>query len=156
MADYLLYWKYYWRDVHILGPGMVTSDWHTSNERIFDQLRTGDNLWVVIQGGDSGQDEWRLLERICIGKLEQDVDEERYEVNEYGRFHVIGDPTRSDVFDPVDQPDFTPLLLKLTFSTGRKITSSGRLIGQSLQTARKLSDADTDMLKAYSAKLILM
>ena len=51
------------------------------------------------------------------------------------------------------QPDFTPVLHKLEFTTGKRIILDGALIGRTLQQLRPLTSADSILLKQYARKL---
>lgn len=156
MSDYMVYWKNYWRDVEELGDAVHTLGWHTRNERLFNQLEPGSILWVIIWGGANHPEEWRLLRKIQVLKLQMDLDNEKYWVEEYGNYYAIGDPANSIVFDMDDQPDFTPIIKMLTFKSGRTIKSSGHLIGRSFQSARPLSKSDSKILERYSDKLVVL
>jgi len=70
MSDWLAYWKHYWDDVEKYGSDLFTLDWHTNREWFLDKVKPGDNLWIVIAGGLSSADEWRLLERLHIEVIE--------------------------------------------------------------------------------------
>jgi hypothetical protein len=148
MAHYMVYWKYFERDDAKLGV-VWGSDWYSENERIFNQLARGDNLWVVVRLDE----EWRLLQRIRVQELKIETDEDSPEVQEYGRYHAIGDPLLSKSFDIRLQQDFAPTIRQLTFRSGKPITATGKLIGRFFQTARVLSDADAKLLSTYEATL---
>jgi hypothetical protein len=52
-----------------------------------------------------------------------------------------------------NQPDFTPILHRLNFASGKKITKSGAWIGTQIQRPRPLSDADVILLNKYARTL---
>lgn len=64
MTDYLAYWKNFWRDLEIHGPEIIIPEWHTSNERVFNNLAVGNNIWVIVQAGDDFPNGWRLLQKV--------------------------------------------------------------------------------------------
>jgi hypothetical protein len=148
MADFMVYWKYFEKDDEKLGA-VWGSDWYTENERFFNQLAPGDNLWVIVRLNE----EWRLLQRIRVQGLRIETDENSSAVQEYGRYHAIGDPTSSGNFDIHSQQDFAPTIRQLTFESGKQITAIGNLIGRSFQAARALSNADAKLLSACETNL---
>ena len=144
MTDFLVYWKDYWRDTRE-NPNAIDRYWHTANETFFDEARPGASLWVVVSGGKDDPGEWRLLQRIVIRAKAENNDEKR-------PYEIIGNRRRSQVFDMNAEPDLAPLLRKLEFRTGKKITARGNAIGNTLQTARPLTPSDVVLLEDYSAK----
>ncbi len=146
MTDYLVYWQSFWNDVD--DPAEVVHDWYTKNETFYNQIERGDNLWVVVSGGQDSPGEWRLLQRIYVASRDPHLQQ-----SQYGPYHVIGDEQQGKVFDPSLQPDFAPLLKKLRFASGNRITLSGGQIGQALQSIRRLSDSDVVLLREYAEML---
>src|SRR5258706_14917921 len=102
MSDYMVYWKYYERDTNEAGLSAIDDDWHSKNERIYRQLRQGDNLWVIVRYGEK---EWRLAQKISVSNKKIDTRYEKFEVQEYGKYHVMGDPIKSKRFDIITQVD---------------------------------------------------
>jgi hypothetical protein len=145
MTDYLMYWKYFWQDMQE-HPDSFNDKWHTRNESFFNQVERGNSLWVVVSGGLRYPEEWRLLQRIVVAEKFVNYDYER----PYG---ILGDPGKGQKFDIEAQTDLTPLLHKLEFVSGRRITAKGRGIGNALQTIRPLSESDTALLKQYANTL---
>jgi hypothetical protein len=145
MADCLVYWKSYWTDIKET-PDAVNEHWYNDNKRFYKQIKPGDSLWVVVSGGPEHPDEWRLLQRIYVIRKKPIA-------SKYGGYDVIGDPKQGKHFRVASQPDFTSMLHKLEFISGKKIRAAGRLIGQALQTFRPLSDKDVVLLRAYANKL---
>ena len=156
MTDHISYWKNYWRDLEIHGPEIIIPEWHTSNERVFNNLVVGNSIWVIIWAGDDYPDEWRLLQKVYIKSLGIDTRDGKYEVEEYGHFHADGDKELSNVFDIENQEDLTPLLHHLEFGRGKGMTARGKLIGRSFQSLRPLTENDGRLLEAYSKSLKLM
>ena len=144
MADCLIYWKEFWRDVKE-NPEWGT-DYHTRSSHFFNQIAPGDSLWVVVSGGTDHPDEWRLLQRIAVKQL-------KFNSNVFRPYSVVGDPGKVQSFDIDSQPDVTPLLLKLEFKSGRKLRAKGMAIGNALQAIRPLTDADSTLLREFAATL---
>ncbi|HEV7893109.1 MAG TPA: DUF3883 domain-containing protein [Pyrinomonadaceae bacterium] len=144
MADCLVYWKEFWKDVKE-NPEWGT-DYHTRSRHFFDQIAPGDSLWVVVSGGTAYPDEWRLLQRIVVKKL-------MFTSTDFRPYSAVGDPRRVLDFDIDSQPDITPLLLKLEFESGRKIRAGGRAIGNALQAIRPLTESDSALLKEFASTL---
>ncbi|CAG1770147.1 hypothetical protein BAC2_00847 [uncultured bacterium] len=146
MTDYLAYWKNYKDDAD--SPADVSRNWRTKLKWFYTCVETNDHLWVVISGGHDDPSEWQLLQQICVKTRE-------IEKSRYGKYHIIGDKKRSQVFDPKVQPDFALVLKKLDFASGKKIALEGKRIGQAIQTIRRLSDSDCVLLDDYSKTLNL-
>ena len=147
MAEhYMVYWKTFWDDID--SPLQVKCDWYTNKRDFFEGLRRGDSLWVVTSGEESHGYEWRLLQRLFVDTLDPVPSD-----SHYGRFRIIGNPLLSQLFDPDNQADFTPILKHLEFSTGKSIEFTGRKIGQALQSPRALSPIDADTLVKHSRTL---
>ena len=145
MSNYLLYWKYFWGDIAD-DPNALNELWHTKQDSFWYKVEPNDNLWVVISGGEHFPDEWRLLQRIVV--------QEKFTNFSYERpYGIIGDAATSQRFEVSTQTDLTPLLQELEFVSGRKLTVSGRAIGNALQTIRPLSDADGLLLEEYARSL---
>ena len=146
MANYLVYWKGFWDDVDDVIN--VENDWSTRNQSLYNKVKSGDNLWVVVSGGPSHQNEWGLLQRIVV-----DAANPKPQRSKYGSFHIIGDTEKSQVFDPDSQGDFSALLNKLQFDPAKPIVFEGRKIGQSIQSPRKLTEKDVILLTKYTKQL---
>lgn len=145
MSNYLLYWKYFWGDIAD-EPTALNELWHTAQESFWDKVAQGDSLWVVVSGGERFPDEWRLLQRIVVQKKFTNFSFDR----PYG---IIGDAIESQRFEVSTQSDFTPLLQRLEFVSGKNITASGRAIGNAIQKIRPLSEADGLLLEEYARNL---
>ncbi len=141
MADCLVYWKVYSKQLKKYGREAMTPQWNTEYEYFADQVLDGDNLWVVIRGGDK----WWLIQRICIQEVVFDEIDEMW--------YVEGDDSKSENFDISNQPDFTPILHQLKFVSGKRITKNGGWIGTQLQRPRPLSDSDVILLNKYAKTL---
>lgn len=141
MADCLVYWKVYWEQRK--QPDAFIPDWYTRYKYFPNQVDIGDNLWVVVWGGEDHPDKWRLIQRISV----KDV------VFNNGEFHAKGDVKNSQTFDVKNQSDLTPILRKLNFASGKRITARGKLIGRSIQRSRPLSDSDVILLEQYAKTL---
>lgn len=151
MADYLVYWQQYWEDA-AQDPNIEPSkSWSTDSKALYGTVERGDSLWVVVTGGSDYPNEWRLLERIRVSKPQPELEESKW-----GRYHIIGDKRKSQIFSVQSQPDFTAILLLLRFASGKRIDALGKRIGQALQTHgfRKLSESDAVLLEEYAQTLI--
>jgi hypothetical protein len=146
MTDYLAYWVPFWDDTE--GDlSVVVHNWFTNRKYFFGQVKPGDNIWVVVTGGSRHSDEWRLLQRVYVRALE-------YKKGEKFSYWAVGDDDKSELFDPDEQIDFAPMLRKLKFASGKRITGRGRKIGTLLRAIRPLSDSDVVLLQEYAHKLI--
>jgi hypothetical protein len=145
MADYLLYWKSFWRATE---NNLFDRDfrWHTKQDGFWRNVEAGDNLWTIASGGDYAPDEWRLVDRIVAREKFTNFDFD-------WPFGIIGDPARSEAYDVEMQPDLTPLLLRLEFESGMRLSVHGRAIGNAIQKHRRLSVADSLLLKDYARGL---
>lgn len=149
MSDWLVYWKHYWDDVEKFSPDLFTLDWHTNRDWFIDKLKPGDNLWIVTTHGFDS-DEWRLLERLNIIKLDFDPDPD------YGDYHARGDLSKSSFFNLDSQNNLIKILHKLEFISGKSIPKyiSGKRIGIYLQNIRQLSVNDISILNDYSNSIM--
>jgi hypothetical protein len=86
------------------------------------------------------------LQRIVVKKLKP-VEETTFP---YG---VQGDPKKSPKYKLKGQPDFSLVMRRLTFRSGKRLTVKGALIGRALQAIRPLSDADVAILESYARGL---
>jgi hypothetical protein len=146
VADYLVYWKIFWNehpDGFISEPDFL---WHT-NHQFWNKVVSGDILWAVATGGEDAPTEWRLVKRLVVQEKYVKPDSER--TNGFR-----GDPTQSEAFVIQGQQDLTPLLHQLKFVGGRRITATGREIGNALQSGRPLTDADSALLENYARNLV--
>jgi len=147
MADYLLYWKTFWDEKRNLER--EGHDWHNNDESFYRNINSGDVLWVFITGGDDNPEEWRLLARSRVLSPDPNI-----VTSQYGSYRIIGDSHNSHYFDFRHQPDATPILQSLEFASGNRITTDGRKIGNTLQRARRLTEADSALLKDYAKTLM--
>lgn len=51
MADFLVYWKDFWRDISN-NSASVGFYWQTSKKSFFEKAKPNDRLWVVITAGN--------------------------------------------------------------------------------------------------------
>lgn len=145
MADYLVYWKIFW-DEH--PEGLTDPDflWHTGHQ-YWNNVQPGDTLWAVASGGIKEPSEWRLVERLVV--------QEKYSRPDFERPNGIrGNPALSEAYQIDGQQDLTPLLHELEFTSGRRLTVSGREIGKAIQVARPLTENDRERLDTYARKLV--
>jgi hypothetical protein len=142
MHSWLLYWKEYWNSIDY---SVVRNGWHTRQEPFFRHVQRGDSLWIIVNGGSARPGKWLLLMRIVVRS--------KRSKSTYRPYCILGDPRNSSCFDLKSQDDLAPLLHKLQFATGNTIKVSGRLIAQTLQTIRPLSDEDGLLFEKYSKKL---
>jgi hypothetical protein len=118
----------------------VGHDWHTDNRNFYGNVEAEDIFWVVTSGGPESPSEWRLIERIVVANKNPGLVKTKH-----GHFHIIGDNERSVFFDLTWQNDFAPILRQLNFVSGKRIRSSGKLIGRTLQVARRLTKEDVEL-----------
>ncbi len=142
-----MYWQIYWTEFGGEPDGLPSCEWWSGSARFHKQVGPGDSLWVVVSGQGLGRPgEWRLLQRIVVKKL-MPVEDATFP---YG---VQGDPKKSRKYKLKDQPDFSLVMRRLTFRSGKRLTAKGALIGRALQAIRPLSDADVAILEAYARGL---
>ena len=145
MSDCLVYWKTFWDDPQKWDYGEVIT-WHTKDTSFFHKISRGDCIWVVISGGHQFPEEWRLFAKIKIDQLE-------IQETVYGPYAALGDRDQSVMFDLRDQQNFEPILKSLQFQSNKRIQTSGRRIGNSLQAIRPLSGQDKGILLSYINQL---
>lgn len=145
MSNFLLYWKYFWDDF-AENSDSLNELWYTAQKSFWEKVEPDDNLWVVIFGDSQSPNEWRLLQRIVVQKKFTDFKYDR-------PYRLIGDSAKGQHFNISSQDDLTPLLHSLNFVSGKKITATGRAIGNAIQTIRPLSEADGLLLEKYSQTL---
>ena len=148
MADYIFYWTYFRKETRELGRP-TGHDWHTDDWRVLDKMRPRDNLWVIVRQGA----QWKLEQRIRVRALRDEGRGAGFGIKRYRRYHAIGDPSRSKHFDVHNQPDLGLTLTRLQLASGHGISTRGTRIGQSLQSAKRLSPADVVLLRNYEAAL---
>jgi len=146
MADYLVYWKSYWKD--IVEPAGITPDWSSNSRAFYTRVKKGDRLWVLVSGGESSPQEWRLLHCIL-------VERRSLKATKWGRYRLLGTRASSALYKLEPQPDFAAIMRLLSFAGGHRIKVKGKAIGKALQTRgfRPLSEKDADLLLAYSSTL---
>jgi hypothetical protein len=147
MADYLVYWQVFWRE-NPTGVYIPDFDFGT-NQDFWGNVAIGDSVWCVTFGGDQAPDEWRLIQRIVVQEKYIDADSDWS-----NRFR--GDPAQSEAYQVTNQADLTPLLHQLEFKSGRRITVSGREIGNAIQSARPLTEADQLLFEKFTGGLLLV
>jgi hypothetical protein len=144
MANYLLYWKDYWRDVKN-HPTDINLNWYTARKTFFKRVRANDNLWLVCSVRKPDPAKWALVARVVV--------QEKRRVSGFNRpFRIIGDSVKSRRFDYRVQSDLSPTLRKLEFASRKKIVSSGRAIGKRLQAIRRLTDRDAVLLGNHAER----
>lgn len=148
MADFLIYWKDFWEDKKD-GNSNFDERWHTGLKWFYNNVEKGDNLWFITFDNKPNSDEWRLVSRIVVEKKEPKKNRKK---KPYG---ISGNNHKSKKFDIESQSDFTPIIHKLEFKSGKKITARGRTIGLFLRQIRPLSATDNTLLEDYSKNLKL-
>ena len=147
MADFLLYWKEFWKYYDESEP--FTDEWETRQEPFYNSVKKGDNLWIVISGGKNSPDKWRLLQRIVVKRKVTATKN----ISQYGKYEIKGDRKKTLVFDFDSQKDFANILRKLNFVSGKKIKAEGRKIGNAIQKIRPLLETDSILLNDYARTL---
>lgn len=148
MTDYLVYWKTYWDQTNGGADASGSGGWFTNSEWLHRAVAPGDRLWVVIANDEPPAGRWLLLSSLWVARPGRTTAKTRW-----GRFEIVGDDQRSMSFMLEGQPDFTAVLWLLHFTSGKRIATVGRKIGQMLQTARQLTHADMVLLSEYAAAL---
>ncbi len=69
------------------------------------------------------------------------------------RYRFDGDNRSHEIYDPAVPNDLTFILTSLNFASGHPIRFSGRQIGQSLQSPRKLDNLDGKKLSIFASGL---
>jgi hypothetical protein len=149
MTHYLVYWKTYWQDKEE-SNSIATPAWYTDNKNFREKIWKNDRLWVVVTGGTSAPNEWRLIQSFVVSHVNPK------KVNtKWGKYEIIGSRKNNHEFKIDRQPDFTAILWILEFSTRKHIKTLGPKIGQSLQTHghRTLTKRDVVLLENYAKRL---
>jgi hypothetical protein len=118
---------------------------HTSNlRRVQELVGKGGTLWVVTSHArPSGGRHFSLALELVQCRSETETSQTRF-----GRFSVVGDRLRSRFHA---SNDAKLLLMSLRFDPKNpKPIKTADKIGQSLQTARRLSPADVELLRSYA------
>jgi len=147
MADFLVYWKYFWRTTRE-DPNAVGDYWHTARESFFKQIKPGDRIWVVVTGGEGRPNQWRLLQRIVVRRKGTNLGSD-------WPYEVVGDKQENQRFDTGSQTDLSAVLRRLEFASGNRIRFRGAKIGKTLQSPRRLSERDGHVLLKYSRQLLV-
>jgi hypothetical protein len=142
MANYLLYWKDYWRDVKN-HPTDINFNWYTARKAFFNRVRANDNLWLVSSIRKPQPAKWTLVARVLVHRKQEIPGLHR-------PFRIIGNPGKSQRLDYRSQCDLTPTLRKLEFASGKMIKGRGRAIGKALQSIRRLTDRDVVLLTEHA------
>lgn len=146
MSDFLRYWKDYWKD-RKNGDDNFDEMWHFKTDRDYQKVELGDTLWFLTRNLHS--DEWRLISQVFVEKKNPDFNKDK----PYG---IFGDKEKSRRFNTESQSDFASIIHKIEFESRKKIEVSGNKIGNRLQSLRRLTEADSFLLKKYSKKLELI
>ena len=147
MSDCLVYWKLFW-DEPLEEQQKPRLEWYTNDPYFHGKVNIGDSLWVVVTGGPTRPNEWRLLNRVVIKQL-------NVAQSKWGKYHAIGDSLKSQRFNILRQDDLSPVLRELDFLSGKKIRGQGRKIGQELQAIRPLSRIGARISENYTSKLLI-
>jgi hypothetical protein len=144
--DYLLYWKSFWSESG--GRPPAKRDWYTDRKWLWEKAARGDRFWVVITAPKKAPGQWRLLERLEVAKPDSNV-------RRSGRkYRIVGSRKRSRVFDFAEgQGDVAPVLRRLDFSTGRRLTLAGSAIGRCIRNPRRLTPEDAQKLEDFASRL---
>jgi hypothetical protein len=144
--DYLLYWKTFWSEHGDRGP--IRAEWPTDRRWLWEKASRGDRYWVVIAAPKKEPGHWRLLQKLEVARRDSNVGKGDR------KFRIVGDRTKSRVFDFADRrPDAAAVLKRLEFSSGRPITRTGTGIGRSIRTPRRLTPADVKKMEKFAARL---
>jgi hypothetical protein len=144
MTHYLVYYREYWDDIE---QGYQPSqNWSSNSIKLYKTVKPRDTLWAVVSGNSEFPDQWFLLERIHITHIERQPSSDRW-----GKYHIIGEKNKSQLFSLQAQPDFTAILWLLRFASGKRIKMLGRRIGLALQSNgfRPLAESDAVLLEEY-------
>lgn len=140
MAHYLVYWET-WSDY---GPDrakqlVLEQGYGSSNLKA---VSPGDVIWVVVRHpGQTHQ--WRLAQKFQVRDVYAD------ESNGSFRWRARADPRESIFFDIDQQQNLEPVLTQLSFDTGKRIKATGALIGQFIQSVRRLAPSDAVLLNDH-------
>ena len=157
MSHLLAYWKIYWdemreRDYHIdrfqalkeRKQEIEQNGWGAKEEILWQQIKVGENLWVVGREKPNSK-RWSLLLRLNVQKKIEDLQ------NGY-RYRLLSKDF--DFFDPENQPNLETILKKMKFKTGKSIPEdiAGGIIGKLIQNRRPLTLNDNDLLMGWVEK----
>jgi hypothetical protein len=144
--DLMAYWKWenYVRDLDE-GAGF---NFNSNQSRLHSMIEIGERLWLV--SGRRGQGGIRYLLLACLQVAAKTFNPPDYK---YGKYRVWADIRRSAYYS-ADGPDMSDLLLQLEFQLHSPIVAK-EVTGQSLQTMRCLTAADTALLLTWAKGLTL-
>lgn len=142
MSSFLVYWKDYAREIAEYGDSAVNELWHTKRKQFYDQVKPGDDLWVVIRSEPNRAHQWFLRQRIRVAQKRKRPHFER-------PYQFIGNEYAGEKFDVDKQSNLEPVLKRLDFKSGTKIKGKGTLIGRSLEMYHRLTEADIDLLRQH-------
>jgi hypothetical protein len=139
-ASWLVYWQVFWSEWKEYGPRIYTIIYHTRSKWFYNAVRSGDDFWLVVSADGRNLGVWRLAMRFTVrGKS--------FNQSKWRPYKFVPELRGCDLFCLDGQADLAPVLRKLTFASGRRITATGRLIGGSLQTPRRLASRDLSILQ---------
>jgi len=145
MANYLLYWKDYWKDVKSY-PADINLNWYTARKTFFNRVRANDSLWLVASVPKPQPAKWALVARVLVQRKQVSPGLNR-------PFRIIGDQVKSQRFDYRVQSDLTRTLRQLEFASGKRIKITGRAIGKRLQSIRQLTNRDAVLLSDHAKRI---
>jgi 5-methylcytosine-specific restriction protein A len=141
--DLLAYWRW---DNYVVDLDEGAGFHFNSNQpRLHQRIAEGDSLWLVTGRPTPRGRAYPLVARLVVAA--KTINAPGYK---YGRFRLWGDVSNSRYFS-ADGPDASDLLRRLTFEPRGPMGSAN--VGQSLQTLRALTVADTQWLSAWAARL---
>lgn len=141
--DLLAYWRW---DNYVADLDEGAGFHFNSNQpRLHQCIEEGDSLWLVTGKPTAGGRFYPLVARLVV--IAKTINVPGYK---YGRFRLWGDRRNSRYFSAAE-PDASPVLRRLAFEPRGPMGSAN--VGQSLQTVRALTVADTQLLSAWSIGL---
>jgi hypothetical protein len=149
VADCLVYWKSCSAELTQFtsdNPGPWNFHYNSKSRLLFDQIKRGENLWIVVFDTAPPPGDWLLIERLSVM-------DKNHNLKLVRPYQIVGDPKKSVSFDIRRQSDLTPVLRELNFVTGKKILASGIKIALSFQYIRPLTTEDNALLERYSKDL---
>jgi 5-methylcytosine-specific restriction enzyme A len=146
-VDLLAYWRWdnYVSDLD-QGAGF---NFNSNQPRLHSAIEPGERLWAVTGHHLNGTIQFALAAVLAV--TSKTLNPPGYK---YGAYRVWGDIRHSSYFAVPDRSDLSDLLMRLVFAPESPIAIRSK-IGQSLQTLRSLTHADSALLAVWAQGLPL-
>lgn len=145
-TSWLVYWQVFWDDWSKYGPNIYSIIYHTRSKWFYKAVKPGDDVWLVVSGGRSNPGLWYLATRFTVRR-------KSFGRSKWRQYRLLPELREWDLFCLDRQADMSPILRRLAFASGRRISVRGGLIGMFLQTPRRLATQDLSTLRGHMSRL---